>query len=306
MTTSADNFNPMLELIKEESEKRHSWQANLIILKELWRELICALVYTFNQKDTQRPWNLCIYGNSFSGKSTFINYAIDSLREHERLDRYGIIKIPSLTNPTLKGLYKDILRQLNWPFSKQDSIQDLEVLVGDAVRKRECKLTVVDEFNQLYDDKEDGIRVAEILKALRNIPNRTLRPMILIGTTTVQALLRQDMETNSRFRKMEFPCFESSGVKWELFRETVYGLDRNLKDTAGIDSDFANRKSALKMLFNESQGKMGALVKIYEETVQIALSKGAKELDQSSLQEAVKIFRHNGFVNEHEIIESVI
>jgi hypothetical protein len=302
MIAAADNGNPMLELINEECEKRHHWEANMIILKELWRPLVDALVKTFNQGDTQRPWNLCVHGGAFTGKTTFFNYAMEALRDRERLDRYGIIKVTSLTNTTLKGLYKDILKKLNWPFTKQDSIQDLEVLVGDAVGRRGCKLIIIDEFNQLYN-RGDRIRVEEVLKALRNIPNRTLRPLVVIGTITVQSLLKQDKETNSRFRKIEFPYFESGGAKWELFREAVYALDINLKETTGIESDFASHLSVLKTLFSESQGKMGALVKIYEEIAQTALSKEAKKLDHPFLAEAVATFRRNEFVNQHEIID---
>jgi hypothetical protein len=302
MIAATDRSNPMLELIIEEGERRRHWEADLIVLKELWSPLIRALLDTYNQRDTQRPWNLCVHGGAFTGKTTFFNYAIEALRDLERLDKYGIIKVTCLTNTTLKGLYKEILLRLNWPFTKQDSIQDLEVLVGDAVRKRGCKLIIIDEFNQLYN-RGDRIRVEEVLKALRNIPNRTLRPLVVIGTMTVQSLLKQDRETNSRFRKIDFPCFESSGEKWELFREAICALDNILKNTAGIESNFANRLSILKTLFNESQGKMGALVKIYEETVQIALSKEAKELDHPFLLEAVATFRRNEFVNQHEIID---
>ncbi|MDP3013457.1 MAG: TniB family NTP-binding protein, partial [Candidatus Subteraquimicrobiales bacterium] len=244
MIATADNCNPMLELFKEEGERRRHWEADLIILKELWQPLIRALLATFNQRDTQRPWSLCVYGGTLSGKTTFFNHAIDVFREYKHLDRYGIIKITCLTNSTLKGIYKDILMGLNWPFNTRDSIQDLEVLVGDAVQKRECKLIIIDEFNQLYN-KGDGIRVAEVLKALRNIPNRTLRPLVVVGTMTVQPLLKHDRETNSRFRKIEFPHFESSGVKWDIFREAVYALDQNLKEATGICSNFANRKSVL-------------------------------------------------------------
>lgn len=305
MMPTTVNSKPMLELIKEEGEKRHLWEADLIILKELWLPLIHALLDTYNQRDNQRPWNLCVYGGTFTGKTTFFNHAIDAFREHKNLDQYGIIKVTCLTNSTLKGMYKEILLGLNWPFSRHDSIQDLEVLVGDAVNKRRCKLIIIDEFNQLYN-RGDGIRVEEVLKALRNIPNRTLRPLVVVGTMTVQALLKQDRETNSRFRKSEFPHFEEKGNKWEIFREAVNTLDQNLKETTGIDSNFANRKSVLETFFKASHGKMGALVKIYEETVQIALSREVKELDIRFLQEAVATFRRNEFLNEYETSEPEI
>ncbi len=309
MMVSDDNDNPILKFIREKGEEKPNWEADFIFLEKLWEPLMKCLLYISNQRDTQRPWNLCVYGSAFSGKTTFFNYFVDALMRLKSLDKFGIVKITCLTNTTLKGIYKDILNELNWPYSKQDSIQDLEVIVGIAVRKRECKLIIIDEFNQLYSE-EEKIRITEVLKALRNIPNRTLRPLVVVGTMKNKILIEMDPETNSRFRKEEFPSFDGKSdkdkkdnkIKFELFRAAVYTLDQNLRETTGIVSNFAINRSVLKTLLSGSKGKMGALVKMYEEAVNIAISKGAEELNPSFLTEAFAIFNRNKLVNdEYEI-----
>jgi len=309
MTFSDGNDNPILKFLREDGEEKPNWEADFIFLEKFWEPLMKCLLYISNQRDAQRPWNLCVYGSAFSGKTTFFNYFVDALRRLNHLDKFGIVKITCLTNATLKGIYKDILNELNWPYSRQDSIQDLEVLVGIAVRKQGCKLIIIDEFNQLYSE-EEKIRINEVLKALRNIPNRTLRPLIVVGTMKSRILIEMDSETNSRFRKEEFPSFDGKSdtdkkdgeIKFELFRAAVYTLDQNLRETTGIVSNFAVNRSVLKMLLSGSKGKMGALVKIYEEAVNIAISKGSEELNQSFLKDAIALFNRNKLVNdEYEI-----
>lgn len=314
MAVQESTENPLLEFMKQNGEKTSHWESDFIFLKKLWEPLMKILVYIFDQRDTQRPWNVCVYGTAFSGKTTFFDHFTDALRRFKDLDRFGIIKISCLTNTTLKGIYRGILDELNWSFTRQDSIQDLEVLVGIAVRKRGCKLIIIDEFNQLYN-MEEGIRIKEVLKALRNIPNRTLRPLVVVGTMTTRTLIQLDPETSSRFRKEAFPCFEcvnedkdnqGDKFKFDIFRQAVNALDQNLKETTGIVSNFANNRSILNTLLNGSKGRMGALVKIYEETANIAISNGAKELNHSFLKEALTIFISNNLVSdEYGISKSI-
>jgi hypothetical protein len=74
-----NHHNPMEALLVEEGERPH-WEADLIILKDLWRQLVRTLLDTFNQRDKHRPWNLCVWGNTLTGKTTFFNYFIPALR----------------------------------------------------------------------------------------------------------------------------------------------------------------------------------------------------------------------------------
>lgn len=306
-------INPIRGLIEAEVGRPH-WESDLIVLTELWRPLIRILLDTIMQRDKQRPWNLCVYGNTLTGKTTFFKYAIPALKEYlaknlpkrletpyrdtENISKYGIVITRCLTNTTLKGFYKSILLELNWGYSKQDSIQELEMKVGNAVEKQGCLLIVIDEFNQLYN-KGDNKRYEEVLKALRNIPNQTRRPIVVVGTKKVLTVLKEDPETNNRFKKIEFPRF----INNELFQATVAVLDQNLLETTRIESDFARYKTVINKLFIKSQGKMGALVQLYEEAVRIALLNKAEKLIPSFLDEAITIFDENTLLNDRELLD---
>lgn len=196
------NHNIIIDHIDELKKKRQDcdWNANLIIPDDFWDDITVKLIDTYIQKDSQRPQNLAIIGNPFSGKSTYIKYAIEAIRQIDHLNTFGIVRVSCLTNATLKGTYLDILKNgLGWSYSKQDSIQDLEMRLEDAVKFQKCKLIVIDEFNQL-EDRFGEVRIAEVLKALRNVPTRIQRPLVIVGTGHLEDLLKRDVETNSRFR----------------------------------------------------------------------------------------------------------
>lgn len=289
------NDNPIKEHVDEIKKKRRDcdWSADLIVPDIFWDDVTVKLIDAYIQKDSQRPQNLAIIGKPFSGKSTYIKYAIEAIRQSDDLDIFGIVRVSCLTNATLKGTYVDILKNgLGWPYSRQDSIQDLEMRLEDAVKKRACKLIVIDEFNQLEDRYGDA-RILEVLKALRNVPNRTQRPLVIVGTEPVDDLLKRDVETNSRFRKARFPVFEDTDKTDGPFQTTVCTLDQNLKDTRRVESQIGCNEKVIGDLFDATQGRMGALVEIYEEAAMLALSKDSKTLDESYISKAIEIFKNN-------------
>lgn len=289
------NDNPIKEHVDEIKKKRRDcdWSADLIVPDIFWDDVTVKLIDAYIQKDSQRPQNLAIIGKPFSGKSTYIKYAIEAIRQSDDLDIFGIVRVSCLTNATLKGTYVDILKNgLGWPYSRQDSIQDLEMRLEDAVKKRACKLIVIDEFNQLEDRYGDA-RILEVLKALRNVPNRTQRPLVIVGTEPVDDLLKRDVETNSRFRKARFPVFEDTDKTDGPFQTTVCTLDQNLKDTRRVESQIGCNEKVIGDLFDATQGRMGALVEIYEEAAMLALSRDSKTLDESYISKAIEIFKNN-------------
>ncbi|MFQ5977293.1 MAG: TniB family NTP-binding protein [Candidatus Heimdallarchaeota archaeon] len=299
------------KLIRRANKRISRWKAPLIVADELWERVTEAFldVYFQHENPVKRPVNLAVYGNTDTGKTTYFDHFIPALREEERLDRFGIIQISCYTNSTLKGLYQAMLDELDWKYSKHDSIQYLEGLLRKAVIKRRCQLIVIDEFSQLITkttadgeikSQQPEARQAEILKALRNIPIQTLCPLVIIGTRDILRLLEKDSQTNNRFLKVEFPRFELGWGNWILFQKTIAALDAKLRVDTGIISDFAQKMTILAKLYQESKGKMGSLIKIYELAVKLALKNGKKPLNSSLIDKAVKILNQNHLLHDDD------
>ena len=290
------------DLVDEVDEEYPEWNAMLVVPKELWKIPLEWIIHILKQKDRDRPDCLGLYGNTDSGKTTFLDHCIPSLIKKYGLNmRYGIIKVSCLTNTTLKGLFQSILQELDWRFPRHSTIQELEPLVGIASRKRNCQLIIIDEFSQL-EDKVDDKRQNEVLKALRNISKQTYRPLMIVGVKKILNLLAKDSETNTRFFKVEFPRFELEEPRINYFRKTIKALDEQLLNTTGIISDFATNPYAIYRLFKVSKGKIGSFIKLYEWTVRIALKNNISELSLQLIDKASYILEQNEILVDDEVL----
>ncbi|MFX0211822.1 MAG: TniB family NTP-binding protein [Candidatus Hodarchaeota archaeon] len=265
------------------------WEAPTISIPYLWEPPMKKLWRIINQAPKTRTINLCIYGSTDCGKTTWANESLLSLNEYLNLGQFGIIKITCQTNATLKGLYEQILDELQWPYTKSDNIQRLEKSLRPAFKERSSLLLVIDEFSQLQNMYKDQ-QVYEVLKALRNIPQWTRRPILLIGTPLILDLLEKDNDTNNRFIKFEFPRFQLKDGKWKHLQKVIKTLSGYSFNTIGVkvkDSTISSG-NILELLFTRSKGKIGALIKIYERSVEVALDSSSQIITDTHFHEAIQ------------------
>lgn len=285
------------------SQQITAWEAPTISIPELWRPGMIQLWRIFSQQPKARPNNLCVYGNTNSGKTTWLREIIPSLKEHEKLTRFGIVEISCQTNATLKGLYEQLLDELQWPYTKSDNIQRLEKSLRPAFKERNTKLLVIDEFSQLQNAFKDN-QLYEVLKALRNIPQWTNRPIVIVGTPIILDILAKDNDTNNRFAKFEFPRFELINGKWKVLRDVLRTLDENLYQTTGIKSVIGTsiKPELIEYLFSKSKGKIGSLIKIYEKAVEYSLDSVDKNLNADHFYHAIKeLDKDSRFFDPHSL-----
>ena len=262
------------------------WEAPTISIPHLWEPVMRILWRVINQAPKTRTNNLCIYGSTDCGKTTWANESLFSLNKYLNLGQFGLIKITCQTNATLKGLYEQILDELQWPYTKSDNIQRLEKSLRPAFKERGSLLLVIDEFSQLQNIYKDQ-QVYEVLKALRNIPQWTKRPVLLIGTPIILDLLEKDNDTNNRFIKFEFPRFQLKEGKWRDLQEVIKTLSGYSASTIGVKISDSTISSGniLEYLFTRSKGKIGSLIKIYERAVEVALDSSLTSMNSTNFLE---------------------
>jgi hypothetical protein len=325
-----DDLDP-LDRLAYKHVRKNRWRAPFIIPKSLYDEPMEALVDAFLRPDSVRPTNDCIYGNTDGGKTTFLKHAIPSVikvvkmvaEEEKRsgatelhdididslltCNVYSIIRIHCHTNTTLMGIEKGLLSGLNWTYLKNDRIYELETMLKNAVKKQKCRLFVIDEFSQLYNlyedqKKKNGVtqRQADVLQALRNIAGITERPIIVVGVKRVLKLLNLDSESSNRFNKIEFPGFNLDNGGGVELRQFLFTLDRHLEKTTNISSDFNEDPEIIERIFLNSKGRIGAIVKIFEKTVDLALKTKMEALTKELMEEATTQLIEKGLLMDEE------
>ncbi|MFQ5979209.1 MAG: TniB family NTP-binding protein [Candidatus Heimdallarchaeota archaeon] len=280
-------------------EETPNWKAPMIYAEKLWKPVMKEFWLTYFQKRKKRADNLCVFGNTDTGKTTCFDKIIPAFKRRYALHSKEIIQITCLTNMTVSGLYREILDELKWSHRANENIARLESLVRDALIAKGVQLLIIDEFSNVYNNANKAERNL-VLKSLRNIPTLTKCPLIIIGTRKVLKLLKEDSETNNRYEKVEFPRFELANGKWRDLQEIIATLDAHLKVTTGISSDLCKKNRSLEKLYKRSKGKMGSLVKIYERMVRIALGESIESLTHHLIDRAVKQLNQNNRLHDEE------
>ncbi|MHA2295304.1 MAG: TniB family NTP-binding protein [Candidatus Hodarchaeales archaeon] len=292
------------EMWGDVQEVTPSWSAPLIFVKSLWYPVMKAFLRIYDQPRRKRADNLCVYGNTDTGKSTCFDKIIPSFMRKRGLHSNEIVQITSKVNMTTGGLYRAGLNHLNYDYKERDNVATLEERLVNALIEKNVGIFVVDEFHMVYDNVSSR---KDVLKGLRNIPTHTMVPLVVIGTPKIKTLMELDSETNNRYEKLEFPRFELVGDKYKELQKVVGTLDADLYSSKGIKSNFATNETALVKLYKASKGKMGSLVKIYERTVNnIALEQDLKKLEPKHVDDAVNQLDKSQKLDDDYPIEVVI
>ncbi|MFX0172494.1 MAG: TniB family NTP-binding protein [Candidatus Hodarchaeota archaeon] len=286
-------------------KKSIKWKAPMIYAIDLWEPVMDAFLDIYYQDRRNRCDNLCIYGETDTGKTTCFEILVESFKEDQNLRPDDIIEIRAAVNMTAASLYKYILIKLKWSYKSSDRIPDLELKVANAITDKRVKLIIIDELDNVMNNPNPQEQ-ALYLQAMRNINSQTGCPLIVLGLKRVLKFLDKDNATNNRYEKLTFPKFQLKNGKWKIFSDVIGTLDKNLEQTLGIRSNFCEKPKSIEKLYIASVGKMGSLIKIYERAVKIALGDKEKKLTNEHIDRAVEKLNESKRLDDDEKEELLI
>lgn len=251
------------------------------------------------------------------GKSTTVDAY--GLRYHrEQIDQLGeyvddnddILRIPvcriTLTGDvTIKGLHQQLFEFYAHPARRATTgrvlARDLATMAGDAVRRHETRLIIIDDVHFLRPGTEKGEQVANELKWLANEYPATF---LFAGVALKQRGLF------SEGRNGEFAALAQTGRRWTLlqlhafdpltaigapvWRDTLLGIEQRLMLARMRPGTLADTLS--DYLYIRSTGVIGSLMQLIRLGAIRAIRTGKETLDtdlleQVSIDEAAEIAR---------------
>ncbi|MHA2331482.1 MAG: TniB family NTP-binding protein [Candidatus Hodarchaeales archaeon] len=285
---------------KERRKKRPVWRAPMIYAIDLWEPVMDAFLDIYEQQRRERCDNLCVYGETDSGKTTCFNILVESFIDEMNLrENVDIVKIKVAVNMTAAGLYKHILHSLNWVYKPNDKIADLELRIAKSFAEKRVKLIIVDEIDNLMNNK-NRTDTEQFLQALRNINSLTKTPIIVLGIKRAIKLLKSDSQTNNRYKKLAFPKFELGEGNWKIFTDIIGTLDKKLLNDLNITSEFSKKPRIVEKLYELTTGKMGSFIKIYEAAVVEALAAGDNQLQLNHIESGVEYLKNSDLLSDDE------
>ena len=209
--------------------------------------------YHRERGNTYPAENLCIYGDSGTGKTFICEYLLNKYPNGRDIHSTAeVLKHPvvllSVVDKALHALTSHVLTALNDPYPSRGTISHKTRRIQALMNVSETNLLILDEFNNLFSNTNPKA-IVDWIVSLINISHV---PVLVVGTPEVQKLIKHNPTTSRRFRMLKldrFP-FDYSGDNREFLKYVITYISRMTKTFPGLSfPDFKNSPPSLLKLY---------------------------------------------------------
>lgn len=206
-------------------------------------------------KKTRMPC-LLIVGDSNNGKTSIIKKFLKAHPPTDGIetDAVPVVAIQAPPRPDTPMFYDSILNELLIPFRKSDSLSRKEAEITYYFQKFGTKMLVVDEIHNILSGSVS--KQKEFMNALKNLNNRLLMPIVLVGIKEALNATNTDFQISSRFKPMFLK-------RWDFGREYLSLLD-SIERILPLrkESGLAGNERLAEYIMENSEGLMGEIIEI--------------------------------------------
>lgn len=240
------------------------------------------------------------------GKSTTVDayglrYHRDQIAElgayvddNEDILRIPVCRITLTGDVTIKGLHQQLFEFYAHPAQRGATgrmlARDLAAIAGDAVRRHQTRLIIIDDVHFLHPGTENGEKVANELKWLANEYPATFlfagvalkqRGLFSEGLGSQAAALAQTGRRWTLLRLAPFDPLTTTGAP--VWRDTLLGIEQRLILAKMRPGTLAERLS--DYLYIRSTGVIGSLMQLVRLGVIRAIRTGREDIDTDLLDQ---------------------
>jgi Cdc6-like AAA superfamily ATPase len=222
------------------------------IMYKIVGEIGMELLDLYEQPVRPRMEGMLIFSPTGNGKSTMILRFIDI---HSKKLEANLLYVETPERSTLKEFYAEILDRMGYPVKGMRTIStgELRRKILWGFEKKKVKMMFVDEIQNLLDSRRDHKK--DVLNGLKSLNNRSMIPIILIGTDTADQVLDLDDQVRDRYPPFEIPLWNNDDEFRDLL--ATFESELPLKKASNLHKDkIADRIHEL------SGGKIGRVAYI--------------------------------------------
>lgn len=233
------------------------------------------------------PLCLAVLGESRTGKSRLFEEFVADHPIH-RISEGQIVPVlyvKATSKPTAPGLAETMLYKMEDPRWNKDSEREKTFRLYRLLKEAECRMVVVDEFQQIYDKNSDKV-CYDVADWLKRLADEATVALVVAGLPRGRAVIQQNEQLAGRFSApIQLLRFD-----WEQDEdkdEFVGILDafRAQIATEFEIVDLGEREMAFRC-YCATGGLMGYLTKLLTEVVREASEDGRKKITLAHLQAA--------------------
>ena len=222
---------------------------------------------------------------SGAGKSTCAKILTQHVAKQYGFDpaRKSVLHVTLSTTGTPKSLASSILTEVGCGYSTRGEAELLLLRVHEAIQEFKIELLVIDELNHI---KGKGL-ATEAANTIKNILTLGWVPVILMGTSDAEPLVKSNRELRNRCQPQVFlRPYVAAGddlAHWSCLLDRI--------DNAMVDHEIVKFPTGLKMIAKDlcvaSNGLIGEFHGIMLAALEMALTEGADRISHDHLVNAV-------------------
>lgn len=220
--------------------------------------------------------NLLIIGDSNNGKTSVVR---KFFRDHPPTDgrmedAYPVVYVQAPPVPDERRFYDEILSVLMVPFRHRDAPSQKIEDIKYYFEKIGTRMLIVDEIHNVLSGSV--IKQRAFMNALKNLGNKMMIPIVLVGTKDALVATSTDMQISSRFKPVRLSL-------WKLDRDFVQLL-ASIEQTLPLKkpSSLASKELAPEIQ-RLSEGQIGEIVSVVNEAAIMAIKTGSERITMKEI-----------------------
>ncbi len=213
---------------------------------------------------------LLIVGDSNNGKTSVVKKFLKMHMPTDGIetDAVPVIIVQAPPRPDIGMFYDSILDELLIPFKKSDSLSRKDVEITYYFSKFGTKMLIVDEIHNILSGSV--ARQKEFMNALKNLNNKLLMPIVLVGIKEALNATNTDFQISSRFKPMYLK-------RWN-FNNEYKALLKSIEKILPLkkESAIAENDKLAEYILETSEGLLGEIIEIISSSAIYAI-KNQKE-----------------------------
>lgn len=222
--------------------------------------------------------NLLVVGDSNNGKTSVVKTFCRNHPPTDGLmgDAYPVVYVQAPPVPDERRFYDEIFSVLMVPFRHRDAPSQKLDDIKYYFEKIGTRMLIVDEIHNVLSGSM--IKQRAFMNALKNLGNKMMIPIVLVGTKDALVATSTDMQISSRFKPIRLPL-------WKLDMEYAQML-ASIEQTLPLkrSSSLASRELAPE-IHRLSEGQIGEIVSVVSEAAVMAIKNGSERITMKEIKD---------------------
>ena len=199
---------------------------------------------------------LLIVGDSNNGKTSVVKKFLKMHMPTDGIetDAVPVIIVQAPPRPDVGMFYDSILDEILIPFKKSDSLSRKDAEITYYFSKLGTKMLIVDEIHNILSGSV--AKQKEFMNALKNLNNKLLLPIVLVGIKEALNATNTDFQISSRFKPMYLK-------RWN-FNSEYKALLKSIEKILPLkkESNLAENDKLAEYILEMSEGLLGEIIEI--------------------------------------------